>query len=334
MDQSGTPKYFSSLGQVLTSLKPDGTFNPGALNVEIDLPVGPYHTPGGQSRGYVRIWGLSIKDLGAAFNLNPVQNGVASTMNATQIVVSGGMSAGFPLANPTQARALVKGQVYQAYGNWIGVDQTVDLLISPASGTIAAPLNLTLNWMMNQPLSAALMQCFSTGFPQASVEIDISPRLVQNHDEPSVYGTLTQLASYLNPVSKKIITDTDYPGVGITYDGATIKVFDSTTMPPPVQIAPQDLIGQPTWIQPQMIQMKTVMRGDLDIGSIVTLPPTIVGATSGASPGLSGNPSNNMSFTGNFQVVDIHHFGNFRQPDAASWNTTVNMIKQPSTPTS
>ncbi len=44
---SGNPVFLKSLnGQPLTSLAPDGTFNPGALQVELNIPVYPMHQAG------------------------------------------------------------------------------------------------------------------------------------------------------------------------------------------------------------------------------------------------------------------------------------------------
>ena len=73
------------------------------------------------------------------------------------------------------------------------------------------------------------------------------------------------------------------------------------------------------------------MRGDLDINDQVKLPPSLVTSSSSAFQGLTGNnPANNLAFTGPYQIQSIHHYGNFRQPDAASWSTVFEMAKMPS----
>jgi hypothetical protein len=73
------------------------------------------------------------------------------------------------------------------------------------------------------------------------------------------------------------------------------------------------------------------MRGDINLGDMVSLPQSLVTTTAQAMTNLSGtqNPSNSLTFSGNYLVTDIHHYGNFRQPDAASWNTTLNMVYSP-----
>ena len=87
----------------------DGTTgNPimGALNIEIDVPMAPLGVPAGDA--YVRICGISLLGVGQSANLNGLY-----------LAAYGGMSKGLPLANPEQNGLLVKGQIFQAFGNWL-----------------------------------------------------------------------------------------------------------------------------------------------------------------------------------------------------------------------
>lgn len=310
----GSPLTPSSLGGLgISSLLQNGQNNPAALNVELDIPVAPYHSPQGQA--LVKIWGLGLRDLTNSFELN----------DAT-ISIYGGMSAGLPLANPAQAQLLIKGQVFQGFGNWVGTEQTVDMILMPSTGTNGNPLNFVLDWTAGMTLGAALSATLNTALPGAKQAINLNPRLVLDHDEVGYYATLTQLAGVLNPLSRSIITDPGYPGVSISYNGETVTVSD--LYGPATQtktIAFQDLIGQPTWIAPQMIQVKTVMRGDIDLLDVVTLPQTLTTNTQAALTRFRDK----TTFSGNYVVQNIHHWGNFRQPDAASWNTTFEMFPQP-----
>jgi hypothetical protein len=319
---TGTAIVPSSLkGMGLTSLLSNGQTNPAALNIELDIPVAPFHQPAGQA--YVRIWGLGLADIGSAFNLNP--NLVKGTPGAL-ISVYGGMAKGLPLANPAQARLLVKGQVLQAFGNWIGTDQSVDIIFTPATGTNDDPMNFVVDWTAGMTLGAALSNTFSTALPTAKQSINISSNLVLNHDEPGYHGTLTQLAAYVYTISRSIIQDPGYAGVTIDYHDGTINVADQTVAPSDViPIAFQDLVGQPTWIEPNVIQAKAVMRGDIGIQDVVSLPQTLITNSAASYLGFQDK----SIFTGNYVVTDVHHYGNFRQPDAASWNTTFNMTPQP-----
>lgn len=325
--QSGQPLLPSSLGGLpISSLLPGGGPNTSALNVELDLPVTAMHVPNGNA--LIRVWGLSVKDLSGSFNLNPTAAGGVTT----NVTVYGGMSQGLPLANPAQAGVLVQGSVIQAYGNWIGVEQTVDFSIQGAAqGSAGAPVNYSLDWKAGTQLADALRATLNTAMPKAKKNIQISPRLTLNYDQAGYYGSLTQLSSVLHDLSKSIVSDANYPGVNIFYDGTTVNVTDFTTPPKAnIAIAFNDLIGQPTWIAPNVISVKCVMRGDINLGDMVTLPASLVTSSSSAFQGLTGNnPANNLGFSGVYFVRSVHHYGNFRQPDAASWATVYEMAKQP-----
>lgn len=323
---SGQPLLPSSLGGLpISSLLANGNTNTSALNVELDLPVAASHVPNGNA--LVRIWGLSVKDLSGAFNLNP-----QGSKPGALVTVSGGMAKGLPLANPAQANVLIQGQVLQAYGNWIGVEQTVDFILAPASqGAAKLPVNYSIDWKSGTQLADALKTTLTTALPNAKQIIQISPRLTMNHDQPGYYASLTQFSQFINQISTSIITDPNYPGVSIFYDGTTVQVSDFTTAPKvSVNISFLDLIGQPTWIGPLTISVKTIMRGDINLGDMVTLPQSLVTSSSSAFQGLTGNnPANNLGFTGGYQVQSVHHYGNFRQSDAASWCSVFEMTKQP-----
>lgn len=315
----GAPILPSSLkGGKLTSLLPDGTFNPAALNIELDITQFPSNVPTGAS--YVRVWGLGLQDLGAAFNL-----GASPTKPSANISVFGGMSKGLPLANPAQSGLLVKGSIFQAFGNWLGTDMTLDLILGPPIGTIEAPFNFVLDWRAGTTLANALTSTLNTAYPQAQQKIVINSRLTLNHDEVGQWATLEQMAQWMTLRTKAIITDPGYPGVSINYDGTTVTAYDFSGPPNPVKaIQFQDLIGQPTWVQANTIQAKVVMRADLKISDLVSLPKGLVTTTAQAFTRFQDK----LNFTGNYSVIGIHHWGNFRQPDAASWNTTLDMIPE------
>lgn len=139
--------------------------------------------------------------------------------------------------------------------------------------------------------------------------------------------------------------------LGVTPNGTSTSPTPATsppaTMPtsPPVQIAFQDLIGQPTWIGPQTIQFMCPMRADLTVNQVVTMPKGILGnpANPAGSPGAvittaAASPSQRQTsgFTGNFQIVSIHHVGNFRDPNGIAWATIIDanvQLAQASAPT-
>lgn len=319
-------------GNSLTSLV-NGQTNPAALDIEFDLPVVVGASP--DSNAWLKIKGIGLAQIGNAFNLNGMN-----------ISIFGGMAKGLPLANPAQQGLLVKGQILQAFGNWVGIEQTLEMNItagagasttpSPLIGSPTAPGNFVLNWPSGTQLSAAIAQMLTTAMPNIQQKISISQKLVQNHDEPHVAQSLYQMADFLNTRSQAIIGG-NYPGITIAFNGQTVVVTDGTTTNTTTgaatsstatpatsvkKIAFQDLIGQPTWIAPQTITCKFVLRGDLSVGDTITLPPSLYTTQAAAFPAFN-NPSNNLSFTGNFMIQQLHHYGAFRQPDAGAWNSTI-----------
>lgn len=309
---TGKPVLPSSLGNLgITSLATNGLSNPGALNVEFDIPVALYSLPG-EGGALVRVWGLSLLDLSHAFDLNGMS-----------IAVYGGMQRGLPLANPRQSGLLVKGQIFQAFGNWIGIDQTLDMILAPATGSLAEPKNLILNWRAGTKLSDAIATTFKTALPDAKQQINISDKLVLPNDEIGYASTLSEYAGTVRTLSRSIISAASYPGVSIAYNGAVLTVTDSTPAKTKA-IEFQDMIGQPTWRGPAQIQVKLVMRADLELLDAVTLPRSLITSTAQSLTRLRDS----SAFTGRYQITNIHHFGNFRQPDAASWNTTIDMTPE------
>lgn len=312
-EKTGKAVLPSSLGGLaLSSVNKDGSHNPSALNIELDIPIANLADPAGGA--YLRIWGLGLKDLSSAFDLND-----------KNISIYGGMTKGLPLANPAQRGLLMMGQIWQSYGNWIGTDQTLDLNFLPTRiGTTQSQINFAFQWPAGQPLSVLIAQVLTQAMPNVKQSINISADLKLSRDQPGVYQTLQQFAQFVQGISKSIIGGT-YPGVQIASDGQTVTVSDGTVKAEDKsikEIAFSDLLGQPTWISPVEIQFKTVLRGDLALFQTIKLPEGAIKAA------LSTAQSNERfrdktTFTGKFQIYQLHHFGNFRQPDAMSWNTTV-----------
>ena len=291
-----------------TNAPPD----PGAQNVELDIVVWQMADPGGNS--FVRIWGISLQDIGQASSF--------ANMN---IAVYAGMGVGLPLANPTEAGLLFSGYVYQAFGNWQGVNMTLDLLVQAGTATLPAgatggtpAVNLTLNWKKGTPLSAAIAQTLRAGYPNFQQNIRISPNLVLAHDEAGFYGSIVQFASYVQARSTDVIGG-NYQGVRIQLTQTTFNVYDGTTQTNPKTIAFNDMIGQVTWIAFNTVQLNCVMRADLHVGDYIKMPPGQVSTTAQSySQFRQGSV-----FQGTFQISRIRHVGNFRQPMGEAWISTI-----------
>ena len=324
----GAPPVFGAagLGEATYTSFVGGKTLPNAWNVEFDIPVGPAASPMGGA--LIRVWGISIAEISQAADL----------VNK-KIKVYGGMQRGLPLANPAQAGLLVQGYVFQAFGNWIGTDMTLDLIVQPGdppgaatgggttgggTGSYDRPINLVVNWKKGATLGSAIVTTLKTAFPGITTSVAASSNLVRQNDEVAYFQTLTQLGQWAKQMSKTIVKDTNYNGLEILLAGNAISVYDGSSQSGSTtrQIAFTDLIGQPTWIEAPTIQAKCVLRADIKVGDKIKLPQTAVTNTSQALSSLV--PNQRVTFQGDFMVQQVRHLGSFRQPDANSWVTIIN----------
>lgn len=309
-----------------------GESNPAALNIELDLPLFNWAAPKGGAA--LRIWGVGIAAISQAHDLN-----------YHNIKIYGGMQTGLPLATAaaSQYGLLVQGTIYQAYGNWIGTSQCLDLQIIPPQGPLDVPTNFTLDWPPNTPLAAALETMLKTAYPSYSQTIKISDKLTDGAQVPGYWRTFSEAAAAIRALSLaeqyKGIPMLDggkpYTGVNMTIVGRNIVVYDGTkeytnaSFTNPTEIEFRDLIGQPTWLNFATLNFKTVLRADIKVGDYIEMPPQLATPFVLTGPGaaIPGSPSrNNSVFQGVFIVTDVHHFGNFRQADASSWVTSFDAV--------
>jgi hypothetical protein len=317
-------KVWTPQGSPLTDVSFTNYFNgktiPGAWHVEFDIPVATQALSMGAS--FVRVHGVSLKDISQASNLT-----------GYNIEVSAGMSPGLQLASQAYQKwghkVIARGSIYPAFGNWIDTEQTLDLCIVPPLGTSDRQLNLTLNWTAGQKLSDAIAAMLTASLPKGwSSSISISDNLVQNYDEPTFTGTLTQMNRWLLQRSQAIIKDPTYLGIYMGQAGNTVKVYDGTTINGNTQIDFIDMIGQPTWLDLRTIQIKCPIRGDLTLGNTITMPKPINGIQIPQTLGPQSFQQlrQKSDFQGTFMVQQQRHVGASRSPSADAWNTTINAV--------
>lgn len=311
-------------GSTFTSFV-NGQTLPGALNVEFDIPVYPFAQP--QGNAILRVWGVGLPMIGQAAQL-AFQN----------FSLSAGMQKGLPLANPAQAGVIAQGQIFQSFGNWQGVNQTLDMILYP--GCAASGQDIHFSWTKNTPLGSAISSTLSAAFPSYTVKVNVSNNLLSDTTQAGHYTTLAEFADHVLQISQQIgqpIFNTKsytYPGVNISVNGNTLYVSDGqgAAAEKLVELAFQDLIGQPTWIDPLTVTFKTTLRADIAVGNLVKFPLGVqapYALTSAAAAAPNAPASSKTAFQGTFSVIEAHHYANFRQPDAESWNTTYSAVAVP-----
>ena len=326
---TGTGPTFSSLARL--PMTGQIVVDPGALDINFDIPVTQLATPKGGFR--IKISGPGLQMLGQA-----------NQLAGMHFSLSAGMSAGLPLANPVQAGVIALGNILASYGNWQGSNQTLDLLVNPGAPQNLFGTPVSFQWFAGVPLSDAISATLNAAFPGFKIQVYIlNENFTLPNDEAGLYQNLAQFASYLTELTKTIGSQThqNYSGVQITYSGSTIIVYDGTVTnagpaKSPVALEFQDLVGQPTWIAPTQVQFNTVLRGNIGVGNTVKFPSAILApyaltSPAAAAPGNSTPVNNKIAFQGTFLVKSVEHFGSFRDPDADSWVTSF-VATSPPTP--
>ena len=290
----------------------DGQNDPNALNIDLDIQAASFAAPMGNS--VVTIWGVSLQVIRQA-----------KDFNGAPITVRGGMGKGLPLAtaafNAGQQGILCQGTVFQAFGNWVDTEQYLTLIIITDGGaTQSAPANLSYLYKKGTKLGDGIQQTLSTAYPDKTVTVRVSDQLVLTEDETGTYQTIEQYAANINEFSKVFIPE-NYNGIDISLqpDGKTILVQDGTMPQDPVELAFQDLIGQPTWFGVDQISFNTVLRADLAIGKSIKFPKGIPTTSSPAE--LAQQAKDQTSFQGNFTISMMRHVGSFRDPQGLAWIT-------------
>ena len=297
---------------------PGGIYDPGALNVILDVLTYNFAQPQGGST-------ITIEGVNPAI-LSNAQN-FAIPNKRFLISLSGGMGAGLPLANPQQAGLLFAGKIYQSFGNWLGTEINLNLVFAASAVTTNVPVgqpapSLILNWTAGTPLALALKNTFTTAYPGATLKISIAD-IVLSHDEIGTFDSITTLAQFVNDATSAFASG----AVQMTAASNTIRVYDATYKPTPVQLQFTDFIGQPAWISSNVIQVRAVMRADINTSSLILMPtgiqnqPGFVQTTAASNPSMLNYTSN---IKGKFSVISVRHIGNLRQPDGNSWCTVIN----------
>lgn len=294
----------------------NGRTDPGALDIELDLPVASFAQPMSDSGAHIRIWGISLQDIGQASNLN-----------GKRIAVYGGMQKGLPLANPQQSGLLASGMIFQAFGNWVGTDQTLELMLIPEIGG----KNLSVKWMAGTKMADAIKATLTTAFPGYTLDIQVSDSLVFPQDVTAQYSSISTFARWVQQTSAMILnptaTVTSRAGVDIIIKDKTFVVRDDTTARQPKQIAFTDLIGQPTWYAPEQVSVNVVMRADIAVLDYIKLPPTLMTTLPQSQP----QARNNSVFQGTFKVNQMRHVGRYRYPSGDAWITSLFVVTAPKT---
>jgi hypothetical protein len=286
----------------------NGVNDPGALNVEFDFYS--FQSAGNQGLSTITIHGIALADISQA-----------QQYAGMLITVKAGFVTGLPLANPAQAGVILQGTIFQSWGNWVGTERNLNFLVNYSAYTYAQPGQFQLNCPAGTSLIAALTQTLNVAYPTLPIVNQSAGQYVFPQFVGGYYRTLTQLAKFVQSITTPIAA----PGLQIAIlPNQTILLSDTIGPPPqnPKAIAFNDLIGQPTWVDVNQMQFWTQMRGDIQVGNYVTMPPGLPnapGIVSTAGQSLPSSTKYVTSFQGQFVIQAVRQVGNFRDAAGASW---------------
>ena len=319
--------YKIQVGSTTYASQQNGRDDPGALNVEFDFFEYCYGVPGGDSgSSTLTIHGPSLQDLQQA-----------QTYVGQRFSMAAGMSAGYPLAKPTQAGSILEGSVFQAFGNWIGTEMTLDFVVVPSVFTLAAPGNFVFNWQPGQSLEDALSQTFSAAYATVTPAPTPVYQLSGSYAPVATgvltrYSTLRNLGAAVNSMTRAASPSGSGVQISFLNTANTLLVFDGAgSSSQPIQLDFTDLVGQPTWIDSNVMQFVTVLRADLSVGTAIKMPQGLQDAPGIVTVAASAYPAQlkyKTAFQGTFVIRAVRQIGNFRDPNGASWVTVVQAVPQ------
>ncbi|EIX6431194.1 hypothetical protein MKU92_000011 [Salmonella enterica] len=294
----------------------DTTVNPrGSLHIEFDAYIAGQDTVNGGSM--VTIYGLPMTMLNQSVQLS-----------GCHLYLYAGFSAGLPLANKDQRGLIISGQILNCYANWLGTNQTMNLIVNPSSlmNDEGQKNNIPFDGKKGEKLSDVLRRSLSAAYPDYPLKIDISDALVLPEDEQGAYLNIGQLATVIREHSIGLLNKAKYSGVRIVLQAGIISIFDnSTESDGAIDILPQELIGQPTWIALNAISFKCPLRADLHCGDVVHLPESM---TAGSLLVQNTENSaawirNKINFSGNHRIISVRHIGQYLNKDGNNAWVTV-----------
>lgn len=316
-DQSGTPIIIDGVPMRFTSFK-NGVSTPGALNIEFDIPVVTEDIPAGNA--FLKIWGIPLAILNKARSLN-----------YANITIMAGMKFGLPLANaqaaaiPIRNGVIYQGSIFQAFGNWQGAEQTLDLIITTQlSATPQDAASKTKPFVFSCKAGATFADAIKQTMASAKINavVAIDPSVVAA--EPIIFtaDTITTFAQTLNDQSIRVKKLPAYPGIKVAKTITGYSFTDNSSPGGGINVDFTDLIGQPAWQDFATVQMKTVLRSDIHVTDTVNLPQANVLNSAKAFSNLKES----IAYKGTAWVKSVRHIGNFRQPDANSWVTVIDAL--------
>ncbi|WP_324028580.1 hypothetical protein GC087_14420 [Pantoea sp. JZ2] len=308
-------------------------------------PVGPFDTSNTPGRGLhiefdVMITGLDTVSSGTMLAIYGLPIDVlrqSVKLHGCQVSLIAGFTKGLPLADEHQQGEIINGDIYSAYANWVGTNQSLNLIINPAIRRLdnGKPLRISDNGRKGEKLGDVLTRALSKIYTRKKIICTVSNNLILPEDCSLEYGSdVSSLAIAVRSLSIATMRDNNYLGVGITMQSDTIRIYDNASVSwgTPKAIQGYELIGQPTWSEPFVMTFKCPLRGDLRCGDVIEMPQGMISGPSSVlmmnTTPYSAVPKDNVIFSGEFLITSVRHIGAFLVADGDAWATVYEAIAE------
>lgn len=313
----------------------------GALQIDAaGNAFGPFKTRGGIGLPIhfdVHYTASDLIDAGTVLKVRGIP--IAILRQAVQLVggsvqLYGGFATGLPLANSQQQGEILNGRVVNAWSDWIGVNQTLNVSVNPSIRPLTEleTFSITVDAQSGQKLSEVIRRALAEAYPEKELQITISESLVLAEDWKGVYYRVSQFAAMLRLQSVYSLNqNVMYAGISVVLQGERIIVFDNSNtggVDPgkAKQVQPYELIGQPSWISFNKVSFKCPMRADIQCSDLVSLPESITAGAGGILLRQTANlypPRTTSNFSGIFIITSVRHIGDFLNADGSNAWVTV-----------
>ncbi|MXV36842.1 MULTISPECIES: hypothetical protein [unclassified Saccharibacter] len=300
---------------------PTDPFDPGALDISFRFTQASLSKAEGSTGGaFVTIKGVDITTINQASNL----------VNHT-LILKAGMSKGLPLSNPNQVGTILHGTIQSSLGNWSGTEMDITFFVSSYQAPELDPTQIS--YIFHCPRGKSVKEMIKqTTFPaphKPSIVFKAKEEPIALHDFIGCYTSFKELCVGYGDCWKQMSGNP----LTVHISGQTITFLDQFYERPIKKIDFNDLMGQPTWNGKNDITVTCPLRGDIQIGDLISLPSTTnyLGKYSGQfSAQKQTLPKNSSLFSGTFEVTDISYLGSFREKDGQQWQSAITCNPHPS----
>jgi hypothetical protein len=346
----------------------------GAMDIDFSFLTLPQGIPK-PFNSWMRIKGVSLADISQAANLTPYPKlpyqfkfyagfrapglPLEDPTQSSNIMAQGWITECFGNAQgtdrslelsfapgPIQSRTLAKEIVLDLQPNvpMGGPLQAALLAAYPANTKVVVDISNEIKWPTAMQQHSPTLSAFANAIRRRTREQQFQKIKTYSgalYDGVEIFiaadGTVTARDDHdPGTTAPAVVTPNAAGGVNVT---ATQPVAPTPTVKPPptIDINYHDIVGQPTWVSMGIMQIKLVMRTDIEMLSYLNLPPRLAneavisrqGVAGGFTAGINGltNVRDPVIFKNKFLVRSVAHYGSFRGVNAEAWVTVIEAMQ-------